>query len=198
MIKNLVFDFNDVVIWNKEKNLLKEGAKKLKKSFLLTVIRFFLIHYQHQVGKINSKQHWSYVFGLKEKELEKKYNELIVKPYEKNEENKNVTKELKKLKGKFKLFLLSNSCEEQTKINKKLNRYKYFNEIFLSEQLGVMKPDPRFWIKMIKKTKIKPKESIYIDDLIHNVFIAKLLGFKTIWYRKKTDFKKELKKFRIN
>lgn len=61
-----------------------------------------------------------------------------------------------------------------------LRPYKVIN----SSHIGVRKPHQQFYLKALKKLKIKPAELIFVDDVKANVLAAKKLGIKAVQYRK--------------
>lgn len=53
----------------------------------------------------------------------------------------------------------------------------YFDHIFLSFEMGILKPAPAIFEKMITLAEIDPKESLFIDDGKRNADAAHALGF---------------------
>ncbi len=89
---------------------------------------------------------------------------------------------LKKLKENFKLVLLSNT--ETTTGNHALELFglkKYFDGIILSCDVGLAKPDTRFFQLVLDEFLVDPSEVLFIGDhIINDIPPAKKLGFKTI------------------
>lgn len=56
----------------------------------------------------------------------------------------------------------------------------YFDALYLSYRLGVMKPDARFFQAVIENEYILPEESLFVDDGSRNVETARKLGFNTM------------------
>lgn len=56
----------------------------------------------------------------------------------------------------------------------------YFDALYLSYRLGVMKPDARFFQAVIENEHILPEESLFVDDGSRNVETARKLGFNTM------------------
>lgn len=52
-----------------------------------------------------------------------------------------------------------------------------FDGIFLSFELGILKPSPAIFEEMIRRTGIRPEESLFIDDGKRNADAAHALGF---------------------
>ncbi|NMA73340.1 MAG: HAD family phosphatase [Bacteroidales bacterium] len=55
----------------------------------------------------------------------------------------------------------------------------YFEHIFLSYEMHMLKPDKQIYNTVIETTGIKPEESFLIDDSAENCKMAKSLGFST-------------------
>lgn len=75
----------------------------------------------------------------------------------------------------------------------------FFDEIFLSYELKISKPNKEIFDFMIKKAEINPQETLFIDDGENNIKTASELGF--ICYQPTTNtgleefFEKDLEKF---
>lgn len=68
----------------------------------------------------------------------------------------------------------------------------YFDALYLSYRLGVMKPDPRFFKAVIDNEKINPEESLFVDDGPRNIEAAKKLGFNTLCPVNGNDWRSDL------
>lgn len=56
----------------------------------------------------------------------------------------------------------------------------YFDAIFTSYELGVVKPDPSFFERVLEATGSQPHETVFVDDGPHNVAAAEALGIHTL------------------
>lgn len=56
----------------------------------------------------------------------------------------------------------------------------YMDACYLSYQLGCMKPDERFFRKVIQAEQTPPSEMLFLDDGLRNVEVAEKLGIHTI------------------
>ena len=56
----------------------------------------------------------------------------------------------------------------------------YMDACYLSYQLGCMKPDERFFRKVIQAEQTPPSEMLFLDDGLRNVEAAEKLGIHTI------------------
>ena len=101
---------------------------------------------------------------------------------------------LKKLKHKrYGLYVLSNfHLLAYEDVTKRYEFFKYFDGGIISYKEKLIKPDKDIYDKLIKKYKINPKESIFIDDTIENIESARMLSFKTILFINSKDLRKKL------
>jgi putative hydrolase of the HAD superfamily len=56
-----------------------------------------------------------------------------------------------------------------------------FDNIFCSEEIGLKKPDPKFFIYVVELLNLNPGEILYVGDSLKlDIFPANKLGFKTV------------------
>jgi epoxide hydrolase-like predicted phosphatase len=58
-----------------------------------------------------------------------------------------------------------------------------FEFVMSSDELGVVKPDPRIYQQLVRRLAIAPEQVVYIDDTVTNLAPAQALGMATIEYR---------------
>ncbi len=93
------------------------------------------------------------------------------------------------------LYYLSNISESV--LNCLKNKHKVFNLFdggVASYEYQIVKPDEKIYNILLEKYKLKPNESLFIDDLSKNIETAKRLGFNTIHLKKAEDLRTELQK----
>ena len=56
----------------------------------------------------------------------------------------------------------------------------YMDRLFLSFQMGVMKPEPRIFLMMLDEAQLMPEETLFIDDGQSNVDAACRIGIQAI------------------
>lgn len=56
---------------------------------------------------------------------------------------------------------------------------EFFDAMYMSYKLRMMKPDERIFRKIISEEKIDPKETLFVDDGQKNVKMAQRMGFNT-------------------
>ncbi len=80
----------------------------------------------------------------------------------------------------YKVFVLSNSVPPHAEVIKARGLYEPFDQVLLSQDLGLNKPDKQIYIKAVEKLGINPEETIFIDDKAENLIPAQELGMTTI------------------
>ncbi|MHC0037526.1 HAD family hydrolase [Pseudoneobacillus sp. C159] len=88
------------------------------------------------------------------------------------------------LKGKYRLLLLTNGAPDlqKEKIAGFPGLADYFDEIVISGDYGVGKPDVTIFEHCLKLLSVKKEEAIMIgDNLMTDILGAKTIGIKSIW-----------------
>lgn len=77
--------------------------------------------------------------------------------------------------------ITSNSKHERLEAAvKEMNIDKYFSNIYSNESLGVAKPNPLFYTKVLEDLHLLPEEAIVIEDSVHGIVAAKDANIYTI------------------
>ena len=84
----------------------------------------------------------------------------------------NVQDELKSLKEKYKLILLTDNWPSVIDYLKEYDLYDDFEKIYISSIYGVEKKDKVLFNYPIKELNIRPNEALFIDDNEFNLDIA--------------------------
>lgn len=104
---------------------------------------------------------------------------------------------LSELKKKYRLLLLSNTNAVMMPDIKAryftqlpgLTFDDYFEQVFLSYEMGCIKPAPEIFLSMIDEAELTPSECLFIDDGPANIQTAAALGFQTYQPRPREDFR---------
>ena len=196
MYKYIVLDFGKVIVtpttgnWDITPTFLKliDIEKIDKKKYL---------KYRKKYGYILSEkvktleEEYDMFFRFYSSILKKSdpnYNEEIVKKIAHDRTYKNdkytlyntITSELKKLKKKSKLLLLTDSWPCTLNYLKENNLLNYFDKIYISSFYGVEKKDKVLFDYPIKDFNIKKGQALFIDDNELNLDNAKEKGFDVL------------------
>ncbi len=105
-----------------------------------------------------------------------------------------VLKLARKLKRRYHVHLLSNQIHLRTRFIRAHNNLSFFDNVFFSSELGMMKPQRRIYRYLLRKIKANPYECLFIDNTKANTDAAKRLGIKTILFKNELQIKKEMER----
>jgi len=71
---------------------------------------------------------------------------------------------------------------------------QYFHYILISADIGIGKPDKRFYEKLSIGLSEKPENILFVDDNAENIEAASLCGFLTLHFHHPQDLQEEIKK----
>lgn len=94
------------------------------------------------------------------------------------------------LHKKYDIYVVSNGFRFVQESRIKIGNYgKYFKDIFLSEDIGIQKPDLRFFDYCYKNIGAPPKDELILigDSLSADIKGGNDFGIDTIWFNKNGD-----------
>lgn len=195
-IKTIIFDLNDVLI------IPKKIDRDYEKTFGISQQDFwkpageFMVDYT--LGKLSFEQFLSGI--MKKSNLSKNRISEAKKLHEKNLSLVEGVKELlESLQKRYSLILAAGDGRESLSL--KLGKFglkNYFNEIYATFDIGLIKSDINFYRFILDKNKLNPRETLFIDDQKTHAETAEKLDIHTILFENIEKLKKELKeKFNI-
>ena len=94
--------------------------------------------------------------------------------------------------SRFRVVLLSNVYDIYAKGNNLRGFYDIFDETFLSNEIGLKKPDIEQYRYVLEKLSADPHECIFVDDKLKNLVPAHELGIIVIQFESLEKFKNHL------
>ncbi|MBI4174493.1 MAG: HAD family phosphatase [Candidatus Aenigmarchaeota archaeon] len=112
---------------------------------------------------------------------------------------KDVVDIIKRLKKRYKLAVLSNTCEPHIRSNRTKGIFRLFDaEVFSCDpHVDVEKPGAKIYRICLKALKLKGKECVFIDDYAENLAPARKLGMRTIHFKNARQLKSDLAKLGV-
>jgi 2-haloacid dehalogenase len=102
-----------------------------------------------------------------------------------------ILEELRKLE--VPVYALSNwSAETFPFVRKRFEFLEWFQGIFLSADVRLVKPDPQIFRCFCEKFALNPEQIVYIDDLVHNVEAARNAGMYAIHFTDAASLRRQL------
>lgn len=103
---------------------------------------------------------------------------------------------LRELKERgYALYALTNFSAEAFPVAR--SRYdflEYFEEIVVSGEIKLIKPDPEIYDRLIHLTGLEPASTLFIDDLPENVAAAEEAGFNGITFQDTARLREDLRR----
>lgn len=203
MIKNIIFDFGNIIVKFNEYNMVSEFTDKeeIKKFLIDNVINsdewvgkgmldLGIISLEEAANRINEKTHniykdevTNFLLGFSDK--------LVI--------NDNILDIIKKLRNKgYKTYILSNT----NKVTFDLFRDKLeplFDGLVLSYKINKIKPYEKIYEYLLNTYNLNPNECLFLDDREDNIATANRLGIsgRTINKDDVNDILKALKEYNI-
>lgn len=138
---------------------------------------------QSEIGQVSDIYHWQTVlehFGQTRADPFEVYAEY----FSGDAIDQDLLDYAESLKPKYKIGLLSNAwVDSRIKLGSLFSFIEVFDEAIFSAEVKARKPDKEIFQLMLGKLKVKPEESIFIDDFIENIEGAKILGINTILFK---------------
>ena len=179
MIKIIAFDLIGVLVGEKHIEL-KPDEEKLERLF----------------GPNKSDEEFIQI-GLKtigqNKPILKIAKNTIFKLYRVRQ--KKVLEELKKINPQIKIIIATNHISLVKEFIENVFDKNMLDDIIISADIGIVKPNLGFYKYILKKHKIKPEELLFLDDNKDNVESASKLGINTIKVDREMDLLEEITKF---
>lgn len=210
-IEHFIFDFGGVMIENTYVitnliNIIESDLKKViprsKDSYYRKIFRQVgagIINSREFIEKIFDKYYYPFLNNkgsLPPKHMNVDYYlELWFQLYSKfshlSSEMKMIVQQLHQ--AGYIVSLMSNSFDVHVRSNELRGFYNMFDHVFLSNEIGLRKPDLAKYKYVIKRLNTKPKRCVFIDDKLANLIPARQLGMNVIKFESINKFKEQLK-----
>ena len=181
MIKNIIFDLGNVLIRFKPEEFVNKNIKKEYRE------KFFNAVFKGQEWADLDRGVLEYSDAVKifsekipecSSEIKKLFDNYILDVLEPIEKNIEI---MKSLKGKYKLFVLSNfHYPAFDYIFKNWEFFKYFDGKVVSGHCKLLKPEKKIYELLCSTYSLKPNECVFIDDTKANIEAAEEFGINGI------------------
>ena len=195
MIKAIVFDIGDVIIYDNLDELYKaiSGEMKIDLQKFRDFRRGLALPYSE--GKLSTEEYIKLIaeeFEIEDVDAFKKL--WLEKRDELTKPNREMFRLLDELKKNYVVATLTNITPLSDVARKKMGVYRPFSLIIKSYETGMRKPQEEYFELLLKKLKLSPEEILFVDDKERNLEPAKKLGMKTVLFADNKQFVEELKK----
>jgi glucose-1-phosphatase len=135
-----------------------------------------------ETGEISDQEHWQTVLQLFNQPIDN-YLKIYDEYFSGDVIDEDLLDYAVSLKTNFCVGLLSNAwMNARTLLEERFHFIDKFNESLFSYEVGLRKPDPNIYLKMVEMMGVKPENALFIDDLVENVNGAISAGLQSIQY----------------
>lgn len=196
-IKVILFDMGGVLIKTTDRQIRTELARQ----FNLTYEQMDELVYGTEsakkatLGEISETEHFQFVldqlgvpdYGIDRFQQEFWGGDML---------DEELVKFISENNGNFRFGMLSNAMSNiRIWLNQKHGFLHLFDVTYFSAELGMAKPDQKFYLAILNEFKVKANEAIFIDDFTENIQAAKELGIHTIHYKTTSQTLAEINRY---
>jgi epoxide hydrolase-like predicted phosphatase len=146
------------------------------------------------LGKITTQAHWESV----RKALKLSPEELTAVPdmfWGGDYLDRDLVDYIRSLRPRYRTGLLSNAWDDlRSMLTHKWQIIDAFNQVIISAEVGVTKPDPRIYRIALGRLEVQPYEAVFIDDFAENLEGAQAVGLHTIHFMDPAQARADLEK----
>lgn len=97
--------------------------------------------------------------------------------------NKPIVNLMAELGDQYRTAILSNAGDQTRQLMEDVFHLdQYVDEIIISAEEGVIKPDPKIYTIAMERMNAAPESSLFIDDYLENVLAAREFGMKAVHF----------------
>lgn len=106
---------------------------------------------------------------------------------------------LARVREHYRVAFLSNSNEIHAELIPRVYAFLFRKDdrFIFSHQLKLAKPDPAIFTRALNTLGVLPAKTIFVDDLIENVVVARSLGINAIQFTNSYDVQRELERLEL-
>jgi len=184
-MKAIIWDMGGVLV----RTHSQAGRRKWEQALNLPALELERVVFasesarQAGLGKISVDDHWGWIldhYGIPHEQRD----ELERDFWSGDEVDHDLVSNIGRLKTRYLTGLITNAwldirhmLEDVWGIN------AVFDEIVISAEVGLAKPDPAIYEMMLDRLNIEPAEAVFIDDFLANINAAQELGMHTIHFQ---------------
>jgi len=197
MIKAIIFDFGRVITVQKPLSLFRSYEIELGLDpDTINSIMFDSQAWQDALlGRKTTEEFWHLIgpeLGLNTAD---EVNRFLRRYHADEAINEAVLDLIRKLRGRYKLAILSNAPPDLTRWLADWEMRDLFEVVFCSGDEGMIKPDPAAFKLTLERLGVEPGEAVFIDDTPEHVEAARKLGIQGIIFTTVAALKDDLTKF---
>jgi epoxide hydrolase-like predicted phosphatase len=195
-IRAMIFDLGGVLVRTEDRSPRTQLATRLGKSYDELSALVFDSPSSHKAmkGEITAAEHWEVVreaLGISKAEIPQVQLEF----WGGDSLDEQLVAYLRAMRLHYKTALLSNMWDDIRQVIEEIWIIDdAFDEIVISAEVGLVKPDPRIYRKVLSGLGVKPAEAVFVDDFPDNIEGAHQAGMQTIHFKSPDQTLKDLER----
>lgn len=180
-IKNIVFDVGNVLVrWEPLEVINSTFPEFEAKEFYQKMYHTWI---DLNLGKLTENEAINHYHASLEVSKERLSNFMLALKHHQKPIDGSIALLKKLQKLDVKLFAITDNIKEIMDYHRKFSDFpKYFKDIIVSADLGMLKPDRRIYRYLLDKHKLNANESVFIDDVPVNVQGAIAVGMEAFQF----------------
>ena len=195
----VIFDLGGVVVEMESDRLVHQASQLLGRSFddVQAAIYDKELLLPFELGQINAK---GYYAGLKKTlKLPWTYDQFVRSWNDIFRENTDVTFIMQRLRKRHRLIALTNTNElHLAYIKATMPSLSVIEDWVASCDVGLRKPDPKFYVHALERAGVKASEAAYVDDRPELVDAGRSLGLVAIRFQNSQQLEEDLQAIGLN
>ena len=194
-IRAVYFDLGGVIVRTGDREPRAKLAERLGMSYEELAKAVFENESSRRasLGAVSTQEHWADVIqrlGLPPSEADSVQQEFFAG----DTLDLDLINFLRSLRPKYRTGLLSNAWSDMREylVGQKIDNA--FDQLIISAEVGIMKPDVRIYRLALEKLGVAPAEAVFVDDSIVNIEGARAVGMYAIQFTRPDQTLEELKK----
>jgi epoxide hydrolase-like predicted phosphatase len=184
-IKAVVWDLGGVLVrtGDREPRRAWERRLGLEKDSLDRLVFNSSVSRRATLGQADVQDIWDDLalrFGLTPEQAE----DLRLDFWRGDQLDADLVGKIRELRTRFKTGLITNAWRDARRSIQDLwHLDQVFDAILISAELGIAKPDPAIFHRLLDQWSLAPQTAVFIDDFLENIIAARNLGMEVIHFR---------------
>jgi glucose-1-phosphatase len=195
-IRAIIWDLGGVILRTEDRTLRSKLAERLGMTYddLDRLVFESQSSKEATVGIIDATRHWQSVCKILNLPVEE-ISAFQATFFGGDQIDTNLLETIRSFKPDYRTGLLSNAWSDLRKyIENDWNISEVFDDIIISAEVGLAKPDHRIYQLAIQRLGVAAEEAVFIDDVLANVEGARSAGLSAIKFQNPPQVQEELGK----
>ncbi|MCX6066035.1 MAG: HAD family phosphatase [Chloroflexi bacterium] len=183
-IKAIYFDLGGVIVRTEDKTLRTELGQRFGMTYD-QIDRFVFgceTAKKASIGLISEEQHWRDVARRLE-QPESDWQSIADAFFGGDKIDRDMLAFIESVRPAIKTGVISNAWNGLRDYMRKNGFLAPFDDVIVSAEVGIVKPDARIYQLALDKFGIQPEEAVFVDDMPENIAACQALGMQGVQFK---------------